>query len=65
MTEPNSSDTPRRHALPRIGLALIAAGLFGGCGQKGPLKLPEPAPAAAAGAASAPHDAAPPASAPR
>ena len=35
------------YAIARAGLALLAAGFAGGCGQKGPLKLPEPLPAAA------------------
>ena len=46
-----------------LGLALAALGLAAGCGQKGPLRLPEPPPAAKpapqaappAAAASTPH----------
>lgn len=46
----NPSERPRGGAFARIGLTLVASLAAGGCGQKGPLELPKPLPAAASSA---------------
>jgi predicted small lipoprotein YifL len=48
----NSSVASARWPLLLCGVAFVVAGLSG-CGQKGPLKLPAPAPAASATSAPA------------
>lgn len=59
MLEPNTRKAARRRIAARACLALIAAGLAGGCGQKGPLRLPEPLPAPAPAAQPGPPASAP------
>jgi predicted small lipoprotein YifL len=53
MLQRHSSVAARFAAAGIVGIVLAAAGLLTGCGQKGPLTLPKPAPAAASAPASA------------
>ncbi len=45
---PVRQDDARPGSIKKLGLALVLLSLTAGCGQKGPLALPAPAPGASA-----------------